>query len=85
MFVKSFVYVIAYVDTQGSFNYNALHNETGDQILYTICFSLGSNICTSRGASTCQQCLAVHPTCAWCFEEVWCFTVFNVVYFSFRR
>lgn len=30
---------------------------------------LGSNICTSRGASTCQQCLAVHPTCAWCFEE----------------
>ncbi|XP_016357131.1 integrin beta-3-like [Sinocyclocheilus anshuiensis] len=30
---------------------------------------LGSNICTSRGASTCQQCLAVHPTCAWCFQE----------------
>uniref|UniRef100_A0A8C1FLZ0 Integrin beta n=2 Tax=Cyprinus carpio TaxID=7962 RepID=A0A8C1FLZ0_CYPCA len=29
----------------------------------------GSNICTSRGASTCQQCLAVHPTCAWCFQE----------------
>uniref|UniRef100_A0A8C1GLT9 Integrin beta n=1 Tax=Cyprinus carpio TaxID=7962 RepID=A0A8C1GLT9_CYPCA len=28
-----------------------------------------SNICTSRGASTCQQCLAVHPTCAWCFQE----------------
>uniref|UniRef100_A0A8C1V8E0 Integrin beta n=1 Tax=Cyprinus carpio TaxID=7962 RepID=A0A8C1V8E0_CYPCA len=30
---------------------------------------LGSNICTSRGASTCKQCLAVHPTCAWCFQE----------------
>uniref|UniRef100_A0A674ADC5 Integrin beta n=1 Tax=Salmo trutta TaxID=8032 RepID=A0A674ADC5_SALTR len=29
----------------------------------------GSNICTSRGASTCKQCLAVHPTCAWCSQE----------------
>ncbi|XP_051529847.1 integrin beta-3-like isoform X2 [Myxocyprinus asiaticus] len=29
----------------------------------------GSNICTSRGASTCQQCLAVHPSCSWCFQE----------------
>uniref|UniRef100_A0A672K5Y7 PSI domain-containing protein n=1 Tax=Sinocyclocheilus grahami TaxID=75366 RepID=A0A672K5Y7_SINGR len=40
----------------------------------TICIFLflflpGSNICTSQGASTCQQCLAVHPTCAWCFQE----------------
>ncbi|KAJ8362174.1 hypothetical protein AAFF_G00390890 [Aldrovandia affinis] len=30
---------------------------------------LGSNICTSRGVSTCKQCLAVHPSCAWCFQE----------------
>ncbi|KAF7657756.1 hypothetical protein LDENG_00022280 [Lucifuga dentata] len=29
----------------------------------------GSNICTSRGATTCQQCLAVHPSCAWCSQE----------------
>uniref|UniRef100_A0A7N8X4W8 Integrin beta n=1 Tax=Mastacembelus armatus TaxID=205130 RepID=A0A7N8X4W8_9TELE len=29
----------------------------------------GSNVCTSRGASTCKQCLAVHPSCAWCFQE----------------
>nr|XP_019938893.1 PREDICTED: integrin beta-3 isoform X2 [Paralichthys olivaceus] len=28
-----------------------------------------SNICTSRGASTCKQCLAVHPSCAWCVQE----------------
>uniref|UniRef100_A0AAR2LB94 Integrin beta n=1 Tax=Pygocentrus nattereri TaxID=42514 RepID=A0AAR2LB94_PYGNA len=28
-----------------------------------------SNICTSRGASTCQQCLAVHRSCAWCAQE----------------
>uniref|UniRef100_A0A665UU57 Integrin beta n=1 Tax=Echeneis naucrates TaxID=173247 RepID=A0A665UU57_ECHNA len=28
-----------------------------------------SNVCTSRGASTCKQCLAVHPSCAWCFQE----------------
>ncbi|KAG7504767.1 hypothetical protein JOB18_016515 [Solea senegalensis] len=29
----------------------------------------GSNICTSRGVTTCQQCLAVHPTCAWCSQK----------------
>ncbi|XP_039596750.1 integrin beta-3a [Polypterus senegalus] len=29
----------------------------------------GANICTSRGVSTCKQCLAVHPTCAWCFQQ----------------
>ncbi|KAL4659297.1 integrin beta-3 [Arapaima gigas] len=29
----------------------------------------GSNICTSRGASTCMQCLAVHPSCAWCSQQ----------------
>ncbi|XP_036381784.1 integrin beta-3-like [Megalops cyprinoides] len=29
----------------------------------------GSNICTTRGVSTCKQCLAVHPSCAWCFQE----------------
>uniref|UniRef100_A0A8D3D0I2 Integrin beta n=1 Tax=Scophthalmus maximus TaxID=52904 RepID=A0A8D3D0I2_SCOMX len=29
----------------------------------------GSNICTSRGVSTCRQCLAVHPSCAWCSQE----------------
>ncbi|CAL9693020.1 unnamed protein product [Knipowitschia caucasica] len=30
---------------------------------------LGSNICTSRGVTTCRQCLAVDPSCAWCFQE----------------
>ncbi|MBN3309601.1 ITB3 protein, partial [Amia calva] len=34
-----------------------------------LCFPPGSNICTSRGVSTCKQCLAVHPSCAWCFKE----------------
>ncbi|XP_030629436.1 integrin beta-3b [Chanos chanos] len=42
-------------------------------IYYILLFVLNdvsaSNICTSRGASTCQQCLAVHPTCAWCAQE----------------
>uniref|UniRef100_A0A673XE08 Integrin beta n=1 Tax=Salmo trutta TaxID=8032 RepID=A0A673XE08_SALTR len=33
------------------------------------CFILCSNICTSRGVSTCRQCLAIHPSCAWCFKE----------------
>ncbi|XP_061079972.1 integrin beta-3-like [Conger conger] len=30
---------------------------------------LGSNVCTLRGVSTCKQCLAIHPTCAWCYQE----------------
>ncbi|XP_056143499.1 integrin beta-3-like [Lampris incognitus] len=29
----------------------------------------GSNICTSRGVATCRQCLAIHPSCAWCSQE----------------
>ncbi|XP_029015387.1 integrin beta-3-like [Betta splendens] len=29
----------------------------------------GSNICTSQGVTTCKQCLSVHPSCAWCFQE----------------
>lgn len=33
-------------------------------------FTAGSNICTSRGVTTCQQCLTVHPSCAWCSQEV---------------
>ena len=33
-------------------------------------FIAGSNICTSRGVTTCQQCLAVDPICAWCSQEV---------------
>ncbi|MEQ2233846.1 hypothetical protein ILYODFUR_026001 [Ilyodon furcidens] len=30
----------------------------------------GSNICTSHGVTTCQQCLVVHSSCAWCSQEV---------------
>ncbi|MED6279836.1 Integrin beta-3 [Characodon lateralis] len=29
----------------------------------------GSNICTSHGVTTCQQCLVVHSSCAWCSQE----------------
>lgn len=29
----------------------------------------GPNICATRGVSSCQQCLAVSPTCAWCSDE----------------
>uniref|UniRef100_A0A8D2AY89 Integrin beta n=1 Tax=Sciurus vulgaris TaxID=55149 RepID=A0A8D2AY89_SCIVU len=29
----------------------------------------GPNICTTRGVSSCQQCLAVSPVCAWCSDE----------------
>ncbi|RXM32823.1 Integrin beta-3 [Acipenser ruthenus] len=31
--------------------------------------SKGANICTSRGVNTCRECLAVHPSCGWCFQE----------------
>lgn len=31
--------------------------------------AVGSNICTSRGVSTCKECLSIHPTCAWCSQE----------------
>uniref|UniRef100_A0A9J7YS65 Integrin beta n=1 Tax=Cyprinus carpio carpio TaxID=630221 RepID=A0A9J7YS65_CYPCA len=31
---------------------------------------LGSNICTSRGVSNCKECLSIHPTCAWCSQEI---------------
>ncbi|XP_010873075.2 integrin beta-3a [Esox lucius] len=30
----------------------------------------GANVCTSRGVTTCRQCLAIHPSCAWCHQEV---------------
>ncbi|XP_041830995.1 integrin beta-3a [Melanotaenia boesemani] len=29
----------------------------------------GSNICTSRGVTTCKDCLAIHPSCAWCSQK----------------
>uniref|UniRef100_A0A3Q2XKH9 Integrin beta 3a n=1 Tax=Hippocampus comes TaxID=109280 RepID=A0A3Q2XKH9_HIPCM len=32
-------------------------------------FLAGSNVCTSRGVTTCQQCLTVDPSCAWCSQE----------------
>uniref|UniRef100_A0A673VTG8 Integrin beta n=1 Tax=Suricata suricatta TaxID=37032 RepID=A0A673VTG8_SURSU len=28
-----------------------------------------SNICTTRGVHSCQECLAVSPVCAWCSDE----------------
>ncbi|KAG8505085.1 Integrin beta-3 [Galemys pyrenaicus] len=35
-----------------------------------LCLSVaGPNICTTRGVSSCQQCLAVSPMCAWCSDE----------------
>uniref|UniRef100_A0A674C8E1 Integrin beta n=1 Tax=Salmo trutta TaxID=8032 RepID=A0A674C8E1_SALTR len=38
-------------------------------LMFMLVCTSGSNICTSRGVSTCRQCLAVHPSCAWCFKE----------------
>lgn len=38
--------------------------------IYCCSCAPGSNVCTTRGASTCKQCLAVHPSCAWCVQEV---------------
>ncbi|XP_054463425.1 integrin beta-3-like [Anoplopoma fimbria] len=42
-------------------------------ILYLFLLSasnvFGSDICTSQGVTTCRQCLAAHPRCAWCSQE----------------
>ncbi|KAJ8414328.1 hypothetical protein AAFF_G00051980 [Aldrovandia affinis] len=38
-------------------------------VLFSVSAVWGTNICTTRGVSTCKQCLAVHPSCAWCFQE----------------
>ncbi|XP_008292459.1 integrin beta-3-like [Stegastes partitus] len=42
-----------------------------ETVLLLLLFSnaCDSNICTSRGVTTCQQCLAVDPSCAWCSQE----------------
>ncbi|XP_030591196.1 integrin beta-3a [Archocentrus centrarchus] len=37
--------------------------------LSNVCVFTDSNVCTSRGVTTCHQCLAVHPSCAWCSQE----------------
>ena len=33
-------------------------------------FFEGLNICTSGSATSCEECLLIHPKCAWCFKEV---------------
>nr|XP_014350932.1 PREDICTED: integrin beta-3 [Latimeria chalumnae] len=38
-------------------------------ILFLTSQVFGANICTSRGVTSCRACLAVHPTCGWCFQE----------------
>ncbi|KAI2666419.1 Integrin beta-3 [Labeo rohita] len=38
-------------------------------VLLLVSIAAGSNICTSRGVSTCKECLSIHPTCAWCSQE----------------
>lgn len=30
----------------------------------------GLNICTSGSATSCQECLLIHPSCAWCAQDV---------------
>uniref|UniRef100_A0A673GXH2 Integrin beta n=1 Tax=Sinocyclocheilus rhinocerous TaxID=307959 RepID=A0A673GXH2_9TELE len=39
-------------------------------VLLLVSIAAGSNICTSRGVSTCEECLSIHPTCAWCSQEI---------------
>uniref|UniRef100_A0A8C1CP77 Integrin beta n=1 Tax=Cyprinus carpio carpio TaxID=630221 RepID=A0A8C1CP77_CYPCA len=31
---------------------------------------LGLNVCTSGSATSCEECLLIHPSCAWCAQEV---------------
>ncbi|XP_067089159.1 integrin beta-3-like [Osmerus mordax] len=37
--------------------------------LFTASEVYGSNICTSRGVSTCRKCLDISPSCGWCSQE----------------
>uniref|UniRef100_A0A8C1J9W0 Integrin beta n=1 Tax=Cyprinus carpio TaxID=7962 RepID=A0A8C1J9W0_CYPCA len=30
---------------------------------------LGLNVCTSGSATSCEECLLIHPSCAWCAQE----------------
>ncbi|KAG8523286.1 Integrin beta-5, partial [Galemys pyrenaicus] len=32
-------------------------------------FFEGLNICTSGSATSCEECLLIHPKCAWCSKE----------------
>lgn len=36
----------------------------------SISFFEGLNICTSGSATSCEECLLIHPKCAWCSKEV---------------
>lgn len=38
-----------------------------------ICFffrGVGLNVCVSGSATSCEECLLLHPSCAWCAQEV---------------
>uniref|UniRef100_A0A452VMN0 Integrin beta n=1 Tax=Ursus maritimus TaxID=29073 RepID=A0A452VMN0_URSMA len=35
----------------------------------TCCLAPRLNICTSGSATSCEECLLIHPKCAWCFKE----------------
>lgn len=32
--------------------------------------SSGLNVCTSGSSASCEDCLLIHPSCAWCAQEV---------------
>ncbi|XP_063144840.1 integrin beta-5 [Candoia aspera] len=39
-------------------------------ILSSFCHSVtGLSVCSSGNATSCEECLLVHPKCAWCFKE----------------
>lgn len=33
-------------------------------------FFLGLNVCMSGSATSCEECFLIHPSCAWCAQEV---------------
>lgn len=52
--------------------FKALVNKIYNQELidaFLPCFK-GLNMCTSGSASSCEECLMIHPKCAWCSKEV---------------
>ncbi|KAM4608826.1 integrin beta-5 isoform 2-T2 [Polymixia lowei] len=33
------------------------------------CLNIGLNVCMSGSATSCEECLLIHPSCAWCAQE----------------
>lgn len=50
---------------------NLINRGYGQKLIgASLSFFEGLNICTSGSATSCEECLLIHPKCAWCSKEV---------------